>query len=74
MTGTDQPDLTRDEMEAQWEDLVKQDRACRVFWGAAGCYLERGHDGGHIAPSGSTPDMGLMFGEDTTPEERADME
>jgi hypothetical protein len=69
--------MTRDQLE-QWYDLVRADRDCRVYFGSAGCCLERGHrerDGSeHVSASGSQPYEGLMFGEDTTDAERADMD
>ena len=57
-----------------WEDLVDQDRDCRVYWGHSGCNLPRGHEGEHVSESGSRPYMGFMYGEDTTEEERVELE
>lgn len=47
---------------------------CRVYWGHAGCALRRGHDGLHTDEHGHHPDPGFMFGEDTTADERSEMD
>ena len=48
---------------------------CRVYWASHGCVLPRGHEGRrHVCECGATPEMGYMFGEDTTVEERAEMD
>jgi hypothetical protein len=39
---------------------------CHVYWGTAGCDLERGHDGPHRRESGATisHEEAFLFGED----------
>lgn len=73
MTARDEP--WDEERAFRSEELLWQD--CRVYWGASGCDLERGHSGPHeqILPScyTVTPETAFLFGEDLTEEERAEI-
>lgn len=49
------------------------ERRCRVYWGSHGCQLDRGHEGPHRCDDDcpSPERYSVLFGEDTTEEERA---
>lgn len=70
-------DVTTEAAESDWEALVRADRDCRVYWGGHGCEFERGHAGRQHRCHGDAcpqPEMGYMYGEDTTSAERAELD